>query len=92
MSQAQEPEASCQCGRSFPVRLEQVGGIVNCPSCGQAVEVPGLRDGMWTGLKVLAAIVWAASIAAVYVHHGMIPALGTAVIVALMIGLVSLAS
>jgi len=33
------------------VTREQVGGIVNCPGCGRAVEVEGLRDPFWRLLQ-----------------------------------------
>jgi len=33
------------------VTRAQVGGIVNCPGCGKAVQVEGLRDPLWRLLQ-----------------------------------------
>jgi len=55
------------CGEFFEVADTLAGGLANCPACGQAVQVPGLRDpmyrlvliGMAIGWVVLTAIGWA---------------------------------
>ena len=37
----------CECGHEFEAREEFKGGYVNCPGCGRAAAVPGLRDPLW---------------------------------------------
>ena len=44
----------CPCGKMFEVPRQQAGGIVNCPGCGKAVEVPGLNDPLWRLLQGIA--------------------------------------
>ena len=43
--------AYCDCGKMIEVSADQAGGIVNCPGCGKAVDVPGLRDPLWRLLQ-----------------------------------------
>ena len=55
-------QAHCtSCLGEFTPRRDQVGGIVNCPLCGVATPVEGLRDPLWrllqVGLLVLALVV-----------------------------------
>lgn len=47
----------CGCGRVFEAPDSMVGGLANCPACGRAASVPGLRDPFWAWLKALAALV-----------------------------------
>jgi hypothetical protein len=82
-------DADCPCGATFPVRGDQVGGIVNCPSCGKAVEVPGLHDPFWRLVQVGAAILWAGVSAVVFVLAGPIAGLITAVALGGLLWLVS---
>ena len=49
------------CARIFEVEDRFAGGIVNCPGCGRATEVSGLRDPIWWGLLALAFLGWAAT-------------------------------
>ncbi|MCA8957533.1 MAG: hypothetical protein KDC87_15775 [Planctomycetes bacterium] len=44
----------CACGHRFSVPESLVGGLAQCPECGKATEVPGLRDPLWRVLQVLA--------------------------------------
>ncbi len=49
----------CDCGHEFEAAEEFKGGYVNCPACGRAAAVPGLRDPLWRlwqGLGLLAVI------------------------------------
>ena len=40
--------ADCKhCGNTFEIDGDLAGGITNCPSCGKATEVQGLRDPIW---------------------------------------------
>lgn len=40
------------CHGAFQPAAELAGGIANCPRCGKAVEVPGLRDPIWRLLQI----------------------------------------
>jgi hypothetical protein len=51
-------DVHCDCGHRFEARDDQVGGIVNCPGCGKATDVPGLRDSAWRSLQVGAVLLW----------------------------------
>jgi hypothetical protein len=62
--------ATCACGNEFEVADDLAGGITNCPRCGKAVEVEGLRDPAWRLLQAAAAIGWAGATAAAYVSWG----------------------
>jgi hypothetical protein len=84
-------EVDCPCGASFPASDELAGGITNCPSCGKAVDVPGLRDPFWRVCQVGAAIVWAGVTAVVFVQSGPLPGVLTGVILAGVILTISLA-
>lgn len=55
-------EVRCACGHFFQVEETSAGGYVNCPKCGKAVEVPGLRDPLWRALQVGAVVVWVGAI------------------------------
>ncbi len=37
----------CDCGHQFEAASGLAGGLTNCPRCGRATEVPGLRDPLW---------------------------------------------
>lgn len=81
--------AACACGREFEVADGLAGGITNCPRCGKAVEVPGLRDPAWRILQGVAAIGWAAVTAGAYLVWGIAGAVATAVAGAALLWLVS---
>ena len=81
--------ATCGCGHEFEVADELAGGLANCPRCGKAVEVPGLRDPLWRLLQGGAAIGWAAATAAAYVSWGVAGAVATAVCLAALLWLVA---
>ena len=42
------------CGLAFEVPKSMVGGYANCPECGKASPVEGLRDPLWRAWKVVA--------------------------------------
>jgi hypothetical protein len=76
---ADAPLVRCGCGQEFTARPEQAGGIVNCPRCARAVEVPGLRDPFWRMIQAVGVVVWIAVIAAVYAWQGTAAALLAAI-------------
>jgi len=76
--------ATCACGNEFEVVDDLAGGITNCPRCGKAVEVEGLRDPLWRLLQLAAAVGWASATAAAYVNWGV----GGAAVTALCLGAV----
>jgi hypothetical protein len=63
------PEVRCRCGHLFLADAGLSGGITNCPRCGEATEVPGLRDPIWrilvlAGVVAAGAVAWAVGAAA----------------------------
>ncbi|MFQ5845274.1 MAG: hypothetical protein ACE5JG_09840 [Planctomycetota bacterium] len=75
-------EVPCECGHVVAAGDETAGGIVNCPACGHAVEVPGLRDPWWRLLQAAAALAWAGGTALAWAAAGSGAALVTAVALA----------
>jgi hypothetical protein len=51
-------EIRCDCGHFFSADDALAGGMTNCPRCGHAVEVPGLRDPFWRVLQAGAVVLW----------------------------------
>ena len=47
-----------QCGTPFEVADTLAGGLTNCPGCGKATPVPGLRDPYYRLLQIGTAIGW----------------------------------
>jgi len=82
-------EAACACGHRFDAGDELAGGVTNCPQCGRAVEVPGLRDPFWRVLQAAGAVVWAVATAVAAVEGGAIAGVVTAVVVAGLLWLLS---
>ena len=56
-------EVRCDCGHFFQADDASVGGWVNCPRCGHAVSVPGLKDPFWRVLHAGALLLWAGAVA-----------------------------
>lgn len=81
--------ASCACGHEFEVKDDLAGGITNCPRCGKAVEVEGLRDPAWRLLQAVAAAGWAAATAAAYFAWGVAGAAAVAAGLAAVLWLLS---
>lgn len=81
--------AACACGHEFEVRDDLAGGITNCPRCGKAVEVEGLRDPAWRLLQVVAVAGWASATAAAYFAWGVAGAAAVAMGLAAVLWLVS---
>lgn len=81
--------AACACGHDFEVADDLVGGITNCPRCGKAVEVLGLRDPAWRVLQGAAAVAWAAATTGAYFAWGVAGAVATAACVAALFWVVS---
>ena len=48
----------CPQGHTFDADAQLAGGITNCPRCGQATSVPGLKDPFWRVLQVVAVFGW----------------------------------
>jgi hypothetical protein len=82
-------DVECPCGHLFEARDDQAGGVVNCPSCGKAAPVPGLRDPLWTGVQVAAALGWAGATAATFAAHGLVAAFACAVLLGALLWLLS---
>ena len=82
--------ARCTCGHWWFVGKDLVGGLTNCPRCGKATQVEGLRDGFWRLLQVGAALVWVLVVALLYTNVGVVAALIAAVVLAAFYGLVCL--
>jgi hypothetical protein len=82
-------QTACACGHEFEADDRLAGGITNCPRCGKAVEVPGLRDPLWRLLQGGATVMGALATAAAYVSWGAVGALATAACIAALLWLVS---
>ena len=53
----------CDCGHYFTADAKLAGGFTNCPRCGRAVAVPGLRDPIWRAVQVGALGLWVLGVA-----------------------------
>lgn len=72
------PNAQCgACRRSFEAPRDRIGGMMPCPGCGKAVEVPGLRDPIYRLAQV--GVVLAILAVAVGVGLAATPTMGIAV-------------
>jgi len=79
------------CGHSFEAEERFAGGVVNCPACGRATAVPGLRDPFWSAIVVLAVAGWIVASALAAWVAGPVAGLAVAAGLALVLWLVSLA-
>ncbi|MEN8151592.1 MAG: hypothetical protein ABFS86_17385 [Planctomycetota bacterium] len=51
------PVVTCEhCGHMFEADAKLAGGYTNCPGCGKATPVEGLRDPLWRLFQVGAAV------------------------------------
>jgi hypothetical protein len=73
-------DATCECGNFFECEDRFAGGFANCPSCGKATAVPGLRDPLWRLAQAGGLLVWFAATAIAYATGGGGAALITAII------------
>lgn len=64
----------CDCGRQFEADRKLAGGFTNCPGCGRATEVPGLRDPLWRLAQVGAVVVITGAGAGAFAAGGIVPA------------------
>lgn len=62
---------TCDCGHSWYVSAQFVGGLTNCPRCSKATSVPGLRDPFWRVLQGIALVVWVLLVATAYTNFGL---------------------
>ena len=73
-------QVQCGCGHSFEAIDSLAGGIANCPRCGKAAGVPGLRDPLWLLFRVLVVAVSAGAgvgVAQVWgIEAGLVAAIG----------------
>lgn len=81
--------ARCPQGHEFRVAKSLVGGITNCPQCGQATDVPGLNDPFWRVLQVVAAFGWLCSTFAAFLYFGPLQGCAAGLGLAALIWLVS---
>jgi hypothetical protein len=66
--------ADCACGHRFEADDALAGGFANCPKCGRAAGVPGLRDPAWRLLQAGAVVLWVVATAVAWKAGG--PAVG----------------
>ncbi|MHC4956410.1 MAG: hypothetical protein ACYTGZ_21420 [Planctomycetota bacterium] len=59
-----------ECGNPFDVDDKLAGGITNCPRCGNATTVPGLRDAWFRVVQIVLAVLWALLTAVAYAAGG----------------------
>jgi hypothetical protein len=62
---------TCDCGHHWHVSPDLVGGLTNCPHCGKAAAVAGLRDPFWRVLQGIALVVWVLLVATLYTNFGL---------------------
>ena len=79
------------CGQPFECADTLAGGLTNCPSCGKATPVTGLRDPYFRLLQVVIATGWALLITIGWFAGGWMGALALGTLSALVIGLIYLA-
>ena len=77
-----------ECGKAFEAVDTLAGGLTNCPGCGKATPVPGLRDPLFRLLQASIVIGWALVTAwgwtAGGLQGGLIMGIGTALMVGLL--------
>lgn len=81
--------ARCPEGHTFQVDASLTGGITNCPTCGQATDVPGLKDPFWRVLQVIAAFGWLCATFAAFSWFGPLEGIAAGIGLAALIWLVS---
>jgi len=79
------------CGHRFEAADTLAGGLANCPGCGKATPVPGLRDPYFRLLQAAMALGWVLLAAIGWMTLGWIGAIAFGVGAALLIGLIRLA-
>ena len=77
-----------RCGKFFEAADSLAGGLTNCPACGKATGVPGLRDGFFRVIQLGMAVAWVLLTAIGWSAGGWAGALGAGAGAALVIGLV----
>ena len=76
------------CGQPFECADTLAGGLTNCPLCGKATPVPGLRDPYFRLIQIGMAIGWALLTTVGWFAGGWIGALALGTLSALVIGLI----
>ncbi len=79
----------CPCGNPFDAEDALAGGFVNCPRCGRANAVQGLRDPAWRALQVGALALGVLVTAVAWDAGGAAAGLATGVALALLFWLLS---
>ena len=85
-----EVPVTCDCGHTWYVSPDLVGGLTNCPHCGKAAEVAGLRDPFWRVIQVVALVMWVFIVATVYTNFGVVSAVIAGLCLATIYGLAML--
>ncbi len=75
-------EARCTCGHRWQAADDLAGGLTNCPRCGTATQIEGLRDPFWRVIQVAAIVGWVLAVAAIHTQAG----LGWAIVGGLALG------
>jgi hypothetical protein len=85
-------EVRCvHCGSFFEAADSLAGGLTNCPACGRATDVPGLRDRFFRAIQIGMAAAWALLTAIGWSAGGWAGAIGVGVGAALVIVLLYIA-
>ncbi len=82
--------ARCACGHLWYVAQDLAGGLTNCPRCGKATQVDGLRDPLWRVLQGAAALGWVVVVVLLYANTGPLGALLGGAALAAILGLIYL--
>jgi hypothetical protein len=69
----------CACSHVFDADDALAGGVTNCPRCGKATSVPGLRDPFWRVLQAVGVVAIVVAAGFTWQHVGPAAALVVAV-------------
>ena len=80
----------CVCGHLWYVAPDLAGGLTNCPRCGKATQVDGLKDPLWRVLQGAAVVGWVVVVTLLYAQTGPLGAVLGGVALAAILGLIYL--
>ncbi len=63
--------ARCPCGHRWQAADDLAGGLTNCPRCGKATPIAGLRDPFWRVIQAVAVVVWVLVVAVLHTNAGL---------------------
>ncbi|MHC4448733.1 MAG: hypothetical protein ACYS0E_01150 [Planctomycetota bacterium] len=76
------------CFKPFEVQDSLAGGLANCPACGKATAVPGLRDPWFRLVQAGMVVGWAGATAVGWSEGGPLGAVLVGCVVGLILGVI----